>query len=395
MVLRNQVFDQRRVARRPLLAIIRRPGLEERLKILAEASKFDLAGSCHRGPDGRGRRRGPDNRWIYPITLPNGRRMTLFKTLISNVCLGDCAYCPLRAERDFRRVSLSPEETVRIFMDYYRRGWVNGIFISSGVIHDPDTTMELLNRVGRLLRFREGYRGYLHLKVIPGASRAAIEEAAMLANAVSINLETAGRENFRRLSKTKDYFRDIVEPLKYIANLKERLKDRGRRLSQTTQFVVGAAGESDREILLYLEALYRRLGLNRVYFSAYQPGAGRPGLPGETLAPKVDLLTREHRLYQVDFLVRQYGFTVKEIPLKDGFLPLEMDPKEAWARENPSFFPVNVNRASRTELLRVPGLGPTLVDRILKLRRKARLRSLEGLSRQRRLLDKASRYVTF
>ncbi len=383
-------------ARRSGPFLLRRPDTEERLRILAEASRFDLAGSCHRGPDGRGRRRGPGNRWIYPVTLPNGRRITLFKTLISNVCVSDCAYCPLRADQDPQRVSLSPKEIAAIFMDYLRRGWVNGIFISSGIVGDPDTTMEILIQVGRILRFKEGYRGYLHLKIIPGASQAAIEETVQLADAVSINIETAGLRNFKRLSQRKDYFRDIIAPLKYIAHLKERLKDRGRRLSQTTQFVVGAAGETDQEILAYLEGLYRRLSLNRVYFSAYQPGAGRPDLPGESLATKTDLLTREHRLYQVDFLVRRYGFSVAEIPLNEkGFLPLDRDPKEAWAQANPDFFPVNINRASREELLRVPGLGPTLVSRIIRRRREACLKSLKGLCRQTWLLKKAAPYVTF
>lgn len=374
--------------------VIIRPDLEKRLFILSEDAKYDLAGSCAKDPSGRGRKRGALGRWIYPVTLPNGRKTTLFRTLLTNVCVNDCAYCPLRAERDPRRVSLSPEELARTFMTYLRKGLVHGLFLSSGVVKDPDNTMELLIRTARLLREREGFRGYLHLKIIPGASEAALEEAARLADALSLNLETSGEENFQRLSRRKRY-QDLLALTRKIAHLKARERQTGRRLSHTTQLVVGAAGERDVEILTMVEALYRRLGLNRVYFSAYQPGLGRPDLPGERLARRINLLLREHRLYQVDFLIRKYGFSVAEIPLKAGFLPLEVDPKEAWARAHPEFFPVNVNRASYEELLRVPGIGPTLARRIITRRREAKLRSLEGLTHQQALLRKAAPYICF
>ena len=375
--------------------IIIRPGIEEKLRILTEDAKYDLAGSCAKDAKGRGRRRGPNHRWLYPVILPQGGHITLFRTLLSNVCVNDCAYCALRSDQDPKRVSLSPEEVVKIFLVYLRKGWVQGIFLSSGVSGSPDATMERLIQVAKILRKRERYRGYIHLKVIPGASPAAIEEAANLADAVSLNIEAPGAQRFRRLSLRKRYLEDIIKPLELLAQLKRKALVQGRRLSHTTQFVVGAAGESDQEILRYVEGLYQRLGLNRVYFSAYQPGAGPEDLPGETLAKKTDLLTREHRFYQVDFLLRKYGFSAGEIPLEKGFLPLDKDPKEAWAQAHPEFFPVNVNKAPERALLRVPGLGPTLVKRIIKLRRQARLKSLEGLTPQKGFVEKARPYVCF
>ncbi len=378
-----------RLRQKRLFGIVVRPGLEERLEILSEDSRFDLAGSCAKDPFGRGRKRGSFGRWVYPVVLPGGRRMSLFRTLLSNVCVNDCAYCPLRADEDPRRVSLQPEELARAFMSYWRRGLVQGLFLSSGVVKDPDTTMELLLRTARYLRRREGFRGYIHLKVIPGASEAAVEEAARLADALSVNLEAPDRKSFSRLSQKK-CFEKMIRLTRYLSHLKAELG-----FSQTTQLVVGAAGERDAEIIRTTEALYRKLKLNRVYFSAYQPGCGRPDLPGEELARRVDLRTREHRLYQVDFLLRKYGFSACEIPLRNGFLPLETDPKTAWAKTHPEFFPVDVNRASYQELLRVPGIGPTIARRIIEARKNGRLQDLSRLFPNQKLLAKASAYVVF
>jgi len=368
------------------------PDTYQKLSLLAQDSRFDLAGSCAKDSRGRGRRRGPLGRWIYPVVLPQGQRMTLFRTLLSNVCFNDCAYCPLRAEEDPPRVSLRPEEVAQAFMAYFRQGWVHGLFLSSGVIGTPDLTMELLIKTAEILRRKEGFRGYIHLKVIPGASPGSVEEAARWADALSLNIEAPGEKWLKKLSQKKSA-EEILQGIKFIAHLRQ--KNPKYKLSQTTQFVIGAAGETDAELIRYTEALYQRLGLNRVYFSAYQPGCGKNDLPGEILARQQDLLTREHRLYQVDFLLRKYGFSAREIPLQDGFLPLDKDPKEAWAEAHPEYFPVNVNQASYNELLRVPGIGPTLAKRILQRRREAKLRSLDGLLPQRKLLAKASRYVIF
>ncbi|MBN1674556.1 MAG: radical SAM protein [Kiritimatiellae bacterium] len=377
-------------------SIITRPGTREKLAILSTDCQYDLACACGTNEQDRRHRSGED-KWIYPVTLQNGGHGVLFKTLISNVCANDCRYCPLRAEEDPRRCTLEPEETVRAFMDYHRAGKVFGLFLSSGVIGTPDRTMERLVAIARLLRQKEEFRGYIHLKVIPGASDAAVQEAVSLASAVSLNIETPGEAHCRRLSAKKDYMQDIIRPIKLISEL-ARKGPRRRRVRQSTQFVVGASDETDREIVRYMAGLYTRLGLDRVYFSAYQRGLGHADLPGErAAATNRDVLTREHRLYQVDWLIRKYGFEAGEIPFDAANrLSLAVDPKEHWAQLHPEKFPVDVNRADRLELLRVPGFGPTTVQRILERRANGgRVRALSEVGRAGRRLSKAAAYVKF
>jgi len=271
------------------------------------------------------------------------------------------------------------------------------LFLSSGVIGSPDATMDRLTTTARLLRRRHGFRGYVHLKVIPGASDAAVEEAVSLASAVSLNIETPGAANLARLSSRKDYIRDIIEPIKLISRLTAR-GTRFAKVKQTTQFIVGAAGESDAEIVKYMGGLSDRLKMQRIYFSAYQKGAGDPSLAVEqsNASDSAGAFMREHRLYQVDFLMRKYGFTDADIAFDPrGHLSLEADPKEIWARNHPDFFPLDVNRASRLELLRVPGLGPVTVDRLLRQRRTQRIRRLEDLGRPGARLRKAQAFLAF
>jgi len=378
-----------------MVGVISRPDIHEKLRILSADAQYDLAcacGSC----DEEHRRRSSEGKWIYPVTLPNGGRSTLFKTLVSNVCTNDCKYCPLREQEDIRRCSLRPEETAKIFMDYINRREVFGLFLSSGVCGSADATMDRLNTTARLLRTKHKYRGYIHLKVIPGASEAAIEEAISLSSAVSLNIETPGAKRLAKLSQKKDYIRDIIEPIKLIS----RLTAKGTRYSQvkqTTQFIVGAAGETDTEIVKYMGGLYDRLKMHRVYFSAYQSGLGDKSIAGEQAQVKAgEVLMREHRLYQVDFLLRKYGFSESEIEFsEDGNLSLSSDPKEVWAQRHPEMFPVNVNKASRTELLRVPGLGPVIVARILEARKSVCIRSYEDLRVMGARLGKASKRLVF
>lgn len=374
---------------------VRKPlSVEERLSILSQDSCYDLACACATKADEH-RRRGRDQRWVYPVVLPGRRPTFLFKTLLSNECSGSCGYCPLRARSNARRVSLSPEELVRAFLSYHEAGRVEGLFLSSGVAADPDGAMERINRAALLLR-RQGFRGYIHLKVIPGASPDAVRQAVALASAVSLNVESPGEENFRRLRTAKDYRRDIVGTINLISRL-TGAGTRRERVKQTTQFVVGASSETDREIIGCSSTLYRKLALSRVYFSAYQRGQGSPDLPGEqSKMGDGDLLTREHRLYQADWLMRKYGFEAAEIPLDaGGNLSLAIDPKEAWALAHPEFFPVDVNRDDRHRLLRVPGLGLVAVARILDLRRKGRLMSFGDLGRQTKALKEAEGYAVF
>ena len=379
-----------------MIGVVCKPNTQEKLQILSADAQYDLACACSTSKDEH-RRRGGEGRWIYPVTLPNGGTSVLFKTLLSNVCTNDCKYCPLREQMDVRRCSLGPEETVKVFLDYYDRRKVFGLFLSSGVLGSADATMDRLNGVARLLRRRHGFKGYIHLKVIPGASDAAVEEAVSLASAVSLNIETPGAKNLAKVSQKKRYIEDIIEPIKLIRRLTER-GSRWQKVKQTTQFIVGAAGEADAEIVKYMYGLYDRLNTHRIYFSAYQKGLGDESIAAEVGVPEgpTDILMREHRLYQVDFLLRRYGFAEKDIFFEErGNLSLTVDPKQMWASKHPEFFPVDVNRASRYSLLRVPGLGPVTVKRILQRRKAGRIRRIEDVPKVGVRLKKAGEYLTF
>jgi len=399
-----------------MVGVVSRPGTSEKLDILSTDAQYDLACACGCEKDEH-RKRGGDGKWLYPPgrspgpDLPKGMaksktalraaskwgRSILFKTLLSNVCSNDCKYCPLREQNDIRRCSLRPEETARIFMDYYSQRKVFGLFLSSGVIGSADATMDRLNSTAKILRRKYSFRGYIHLKIIPGASNAAIEESVSLASAVSLNIETPGEKNLAKLSNKKKYISDIIEPMKLIS----RLVDRGSKYEgtkQTTQFIVGAAGESDAEIIKYMWGLYDRLKMNRVYFSAYQKGLGDVSIAGEQVVQKSpnDVFMREHRLYQVDFLFRKYGFAESDIAFEnDKNLSLTVDPKEAWALGHPEFFPVDINHASRFSLLRVPGLGPVTVKRILEQRKKQHIRHIEDVGKVGVRLEKAKKHLAF
>lgn len=378
-----------------MTAVISKPDSAEKLQILSADAQYDLACACSTSKDEH-RQRGSYGKWIYPVTLPNGGKTTLFKTLISNVCGNDCAYCPLRADTKVPRCSLAPEETAKIFLDYYHRRKVAGLFLSSGVCRSPDATMDSLNTTAKILRQKHKFKGYIHLKIIPGASPAAVEEAVSLASMVSMNIETPGAAHLAKLSKKKDFIKDIVEPIKLISSLTSR-GTRYERVRQTTQFIVGAAGEKDAEIVKYMTALYDRLNMHRVYFSAYQRSLGSDSLPAESASLNpADIFAREHRLYQVDFLLRKYGFGQSDIIFTDaGNLSLSTDPKQLWAQNHPEIFPVDVNRASKLALLRVPGIGPITVSRILKRRKQARIRRIEDIGKAGVRLQKAAAYLAF
>ncbi|MDR0994421.1 MAG: radical SAM protein [Verrucomicrobiota bacterium] len=380
-----------------MLGIQTAPDLEEKLSILSSDAQYDLSCACGSQKDDR-RRRGLDDHWLYPVTLQSGGTSLMFKTLVSNTCSNDCKYCPLRAGFDrTRRCSLSPEEIIRAFMPYWRDGRVIGIFLTSGVCGNPDAAMSRLIATAERLRFRERFRGILHLKIIPGASDAAIDRAVALASHVSLNIETAGASHFAKLTARKDYLQSVIAPLKRIAILTAKGMPRAR-VKTSSQFVVGASDETDREVVRYMGGMYERLGLHRLYFSAYQRGLGDPSLPGETsAASNADLLMREHRLYQTDFLLRKYGFSAAEIGFDAaGNLPLGMDPKEAWAHAHPEHFPIHLNHAGREALLRIPGLGPVAVKRIQDARRNGlRIRSLEALGMRGALARKASAWIAY
>ena len=379
-----------------MVGIISKPNTQEKLEILSADAQYDLACACGTGKDEH-RQRSSEGKWIYPVTLPSGGKSVLFKTLLSNVCSNDCKYCPLREQMDVRRCSLAPDETAKVFLDYYNRRKVFGLFLSSGVAGTPDASMDRLNRVAGLLRRKYQFKGYVHLKIIPGASDAAVEQAVSLASAVSLNIETPGEKSLAQLSQKKNYIRDIIEPIKLISRLTAR-GSRYQRVKQTTQFIVGAADERDEQIVKYMYGLYDRLRMHRVYFSAYQKGLGEESIAGEREEPggSPDVLMREHRLYQVDFLLRKYGFAESDIAFETtGNLSLTIDPKETWANKHPEFYPVNINRAPKSSLLRVPGLGPVTVQRILQRRKQGRVHSMDEVGKVGIRLRKAREYLTF
>lgn len=372
------------------------PDVHEKLRILAADAQYDLSCACSCAT-GDSRKRGLNDRWLYPVTLQNGGRGLMFKTLVSNVCANDCKYCPLRVGHDSTtRCSLTPEDIVRAFLPYWQSGQAMGIFLTSGVAGSPDRTMERMLATAELLRRREHFRGVLHIKLIPGASDAALELALQLASGVSLNIETPGAAHFAKLTTSKDYLKSVIAPLKQMARLTTK-GARYARVKTSTQFIVGASDETDREVVRYMGALYERMGLHGIYFSAYQRGLGDPDLPGEkSSVSNADLLNREHRLYQTDYLLRKYGFGADEIGFDEaGNLSLDVDPKEQWARRHPERFPVDLNRADRAELLRVPGLGPVAVRRLLALRKKGgRIRSLEAAGIGSALARRASDWIT-
>lgn len=286
--------------------------------------------------------------------------MPVLKIMQTNACAKDCFYCPFRAGRAYRREAFRPEELAGLFDGLRRARLANGIFLSSGVVGHDDHSMEQMIDTVAILRRTHRFRGYVHLKLMPRASDAALEAALALADRVSMNLEAPSRARLARLSGTKDLARDLLAPLRRVRDL---FAAGDRRVSRTTQFVVGAAGETDAEILRRTDELYRDLGLARVYYSAFRPVPDTPleNRPAED--PR-----RALRLYQADALLRDYGFRAGELPMTRGGLPRDEDPKLAWARRHPERFPIELAEAPRADLLRVPGLGPKTADRLLEAR---------------------------
>ncbi len=346
----------------------------EKLHLLAPATRYE--------PDGVGPGTGPEpagrptlGGCIHQAVLPNGRRIALFKTLLSSACERDCFYCPFRRGRDLRRVHFTPDELAYLFIEVHEKGLAEGVFLSSAVAGGGPRTQDRLLDTAEILRRRYHFRGYLHLKIMPGAEREQVRAAMRLADRVSVNLEAPNDRRLAQLAPHKIFVEDLWQRLRWIEEI--RREEPGPWPSSTTQFVVGAAGESDAELLRTTEQLHREVGIARAYFSSFDPV---PGTPLEDRPPSPPL--REHRLYQASFLLRDYGFRVEELPFDaEGNLPRETDPKRVWACRHLLHAPVEVNRAGRRDLLRVPGIGPQGAERILQARREGRLRSLDDLRR--------------
>lgn len=372
--------------------------ISKKLQILADAAKYDAScassGTVKRNSLG-GKGIGSTEGAICHSYAPDGRCISLLKILLTNACAFDCLYCVNRASSNVPRARFTVEEVVSVTLDFYRRNYIEGLFLSSGIIRSPDYTMEQVVRVARELRQTHDFKGYIHLKTIPDASDELMAEAGKYADRLSINIELPSETSLKTLAPEKDV-RAIRRSMGRMRNRIDEAQDDKRAprfapAGQSTQMIVGADAEDDRAILATSANLYSSYRLKRVYYSAFSP------IPDASriLPPQAPPLVREHRLYQADWLIRFYGFDAGEIVAQDtGHLSLDMDPKLAWALRNRDRFPVDVNTASRSQLLRVPGLGKTAVDRILAARRVRAVR-LDDIPRLRVPVAKVLPFLIF
>ncbi len=376
--------------------------LRDRLAILSDAAKYDAScassGTVKRESSRAGGLGSTEGMGICHAYAPDGRCISLLKILLTNFCVYDCAYCINRSSSNVERARFTPDEVIWLTLEFYRRNYIEGLFLSSGIVRSSDHTMEQMVRVARELRTRHAFNGYIHLKTIPEASSALIEEAGLYADRLSINIELPTDSAIVTLAPEKrpDGIRDAM------ADIRRRIEDaseptlvtKARRrfapAGQSTQMIVGADDANDATVLATSARLYGSYGLKRVYYSAFSP------IPDASsrLPPARPPLMREHRLYQADWLYRFYGFAIEEITAAqtDGMLDLDRDPKLAWALAHRERFPVDINRADRDMLLRVPGLGVRSVNAILASRRHRRLR-LDDLGRLRVSLRKVRPFI--
>lgn len=363
-----------------------------RLKQLSSQMHLEPAEETVCSPVGAKQKEGV---YISQAAIPGGKSISLLKTLLTSACERNCFYCPFRAGRDYRRATMKPDEMAHTFLDLHQSGAVQGLFLSSGIVAGGINTQEKLNDTAEILRKKLGYRGYLHLKIMPGAERGQVERAMLLADRLSINLEAPNTQRLMKLAPRKQFFEELFQPLRWIDEIRRSQPSykgwNGRWPSTTTQFVVGAVGESDLELLETTEKLFQQVHLWRPYYSAFDPIRDTPfeNLPSESPL-------RQFRLYQASFLLRDYGFTMEELPFQgEGSLPLDNDPKLAWAQVNLKESPVEINTASRQELLRVPGFGPKSTDAILKARRQGQRLRLHELIDLRRIGVNPSRAAPY
>jgi len=348
-----------------------------RLSYLAEAAKYDVClASCNQNQKGKqGRSVDPEDpsRWIFPVAVPGKGMVSMLKVLQSNICKNHCRYCAFSSDNDqLRRVRLLPEELAKLFMQFVHKEQVHGLFLSTGISDNTDRSMVDVLKTAELLRFKYRFNGYIHLKILPGCSEHLMEAALMLANRISLNLESATVNGLARVAPEKELKQDLIRPLHWTG---QRLgRGNTRTVSQTTQFVVGPSEEKDSDILKAVDWVYRDLHVFRSYYSAYQqPFPDAP--PAEPWA-----LLREHRLYQSDFLLRAYGFRLPDLIFDgSGNLPLHVDPKKAFAMKNPQLYPVEINTASVDLLLKVPGIGPGGAQKIIERRKESPIRDKRTL----------------
>jgi predicted DNA-binding helix-hairpin-helix protein len=330
---------------------------------------------------------------VSRAVIPGGKQITLLKTLLTSACERNCYYCPFRAGRSYRRTTLKPEEMAQTFINLNRSGVVEGLFLSSGIIRGGVSTQDKLIETAEILRNKYQYRGYLHLKIMPGVEKDQVLRAMQLADRISVNLEAPNAFRIQKLAPLKDFDAELVHPIRWMKEIRRTQSSEGtwngRWPSAVTQFVVGGSGETDVELLSTTEELYRQFNLRRAYFSAFRP---IEDTPLESLPPTSKI--REHRLYQASFLLRDYGFSLEDMPFdRDGLLPSETDPKLAWAQVHLAQQPIEINRASREELLRIPGIGPRKASLILIARRDGKIRQADQLNQFGIPLSKAAPFI--
>ena len=375
--------------------------IEEKLRILSDAAKYDVSCSSS-GSSRKNTNNGLGNAAINGIChswSADGRCISLLKILMTNYCIYDCKYCINCKDNDIERAILNPDEIVKLTINFYRRNYIEGLFLSSGIIKSADYTMELMIAVAKKLRLEEKFNGYIHMKVIPGASRQLINEIGLYVDRVSVNIEFAENTALKLLAPDKKAT-DISTSMGLIRkNMIENMEDKKIFKStpsfipagQTTQMIIGASGESDYAILARSENLYKNFDLKRVYYSGYVP-VNKSGIlvSTEQAVPMI----REHRLYQADWLLRFYDFKADEIlDEKDPFVDPLLDPKTNWAIKNSHFFPIEVNKASYKDLLRVPGIGVTSAKRIVMTRKYSTIR-YEHLKKLGVVIKRAKYFIT-
>jgi putative DNA modification/repair radical SAM protein len=390
--------------------------LQEKISILSGAAKYD-ASCATSGSSGfnqsSGKKSGAASN--FGSTLPmgvchswtqDGRCVSLLKVLYSNICKYDCAYCVNRASADIKRSTFTVNELAQLTSEFYRRNYIEGLFLSSGIFADPDIVMEKLTETAKTLRTEMGFGGYIHLKLIPGAGEKAIREAGKWADRLSVNIELPTEKSLLNLAPEKTK-KDIIGAMNDFSNVRIETEESKRKVKflpqgktsspwfapagQSTQLIVGATGEDDRQIINLTSSLYNKFFLKRVYYSAFiHPNRFDPRLP-EILSPP---LVREHRLYQADWLLRFYHFKANEILNESQpFLDTYIDPKTSWALNNLNFFPIEVNRADYETLLRIPGIGAKTARRIIENRRSRSL-TIENLHRIGATLKRARYFIT-
>ncbi len=367
----------------------------DKLKFLSEQTSFEPDGEprVSSAPPACFSPKEKDHAFVHPAQLPNGKKVLLLKTLLSSACERDCFYCPFRARRNFRRATFKPDEFADLFAKLTTANMAEGVFLSSGIAGGGVRTQDKILDTAEILRKKYNFKGYIHLKIMPGAEKDQVYRAMQLADRVSVNLEAPNTERLAKLAPNKVFLDELLQPLKWVEEIRRTVPAykfwNGRWPSTVTQFVAGGADESDLELLTTTQWLHKNVRLKRAYFSAFHPISDTPMENKAAVVPM-----REHRLYQASFLLRDYGFDLEDMPFtNESNLPLDADPKEAWARMNLVERPVEINKADRHELLRIPGIGLKGVEAILNARRTDQLRDLSTLKKLGVIAERAAPYI--